>query len=91
MTPLNGYLIVLAVDKEEEARKEWEKSHSILLAPNSQILAERAIAEGTVLCSDDVKIKKDDDIIFSSFATLDFDYQGKTVYAIQAKDVIAIL
>ncbi len=91
MKALNGFLIVLAVDKNEETRKEFEKKTGFIIPDNAQLAVERAIAQGEVLHSDDSRIKKGDLIIFSSFATLDFDYQGKTVYAIQAKDVIAIL
>ena len=78
-------------DRNEEARREIEKKTGFLVPDTAQAEIERAIDQGEVLYSDDERIKKGDQIIFSAFAPLDFKYQGKEAWAIQAKDVIAIL
>jgi chaperonin GroES len=83
MKPLNDYIIIKALPKETVTKT------GIILPDN--IEEDVMIETGEVIYSADSKVKKGDKIIFSRFLPMNFNYNEQEVWALQSKDVIAIL
>lgn len=91
MKPLNDYVIVRAKDKNKETKEKVERETGIILPDGANVEYETAMEQGEVIFSASEKVKKGDQVLFNTFATLDFRFQGKETWAIHSKDIIAIL
>ena len=97
--PQNNQVIISWKDNsKEDLSKEMEKLG--LALPEETQGREQMVEMGEVIAladqiinvhGDEMDIKKGDKILFSTFVVVDLKINGKSAYAINAKDIIAIL
>jgi len=89
--PLNDYVIVRVRDKNKETADKIEKKTGIFIPESANLEYETAMEQGEVIFTASSEVSVGDQVLFNTFATLDFRFQGKETWAINIKDIIAIL